>query len=459
MELDGAGEARARGTVVMLVDNAVTGDSRVQKVAGTVAGAGWDVTLLGRAPGDRPERWSLGRAQIRLLPMPAPTGSPGLLSRLRRRIRDRGGLAYRILNAARWPAERLWTWYWQRKLGDGAWRRLEPGLWSYERAFGPVVDELAPDLIHAHDFRMLGVAARAVARAGAGGRRVRLVWDAHEFLPGVKPWRDNARWLPAHRGYEREYAPCADAVITVSETLAELLQREHRLPERPVVVLNAPAAGGGTGAPAADLRQQCGLDREVRLLVYSGLAAPQRGLATIVDALPRLPGVHAALVVNDISAPYVVKLRARADRLGVSDRLHLVRYVPYWQVVPFLSTADAGVIPLHHWPNHEITLITKFLEYAQARLPILVSDVRTMAATVRATGQGEVFRAADPGDLARTARALLADLPRYRAAYDAPGLLAGWSWEAQAEVLAGVYRRLLPDRSPSSAGGVAGAAG
>ena len=57
--------------------------------------------------------------------------------------------------------------YWQRRLGDRAWRRLEPGLWNYERAFGPVIDELAPDLIHAHDFRMLGVGARA-GRAAAG---------------------------------------------------------------------------------------------------------------------------------------------------------------------------------------------------------------------------------------------------------------------------------------------------
>ena len=79
------------------------------------------------------------------------------------------------------------------------------------------IDELAPDLIHAHDFRMLGVGARAAiapARQAAAGK---LVWDAHEFLPGIIRWRDNARWLPAHVAYEREYAPYADAVITVSD--------------------------------------------------------------------------------------------------------------------------------------------------------------------------------------------------------------------------------------------------
>ncbi len=112
----------------------------------------------------------------------------------------------------------------------------------------------------------------------------------------------------------------------------------------------------------------------------------------------------------------------------------------------FLAAADAGVIPLQHWPNHEIALITKFFEYAHARLPLLVSDVRTMARATRDNGLGEVFRADDVDDYVRAVGRVLAEPARYRAGYDRPGLLDGWTWEAQAEVLEGVYRRLLPGR-------------
>ena len=59
------------------------------------------------------------------------------------------------------------------------------------------------------------------------------------------------------------------------------------------------------------------------------------------------------------------------------------------------------MIPIQHWPNHEIALITKFFEYSHARLPLVVSDVRTMAETVRETGQGEVFEAEDVADFVR----------------------------------------------------------
>jgi hypothetical protein len=124
--------------------------------------------------------------------------------------------------------------------------------------------------------------------------------------------------------------------------------------------------------------------------------------------------------------------------------VHILPYVKHWQVVPFLSTADAAVSPLLHLPNHEIALSNKFFEYSHARLPLIVSDVRTMAAMVRKTGQGEVFQAGDRADYVRAVRAVLADPQRYRAAYNAPGLLERWTWSGQAAVLDQVYRGLMP---------------
>lgn len=348
------------------------------------------------------------------------------------------------------PLDRFTTRFWQQLMGDRCWRRLDPGLWDWELAYGKVIDELRPDLIHANDFRMLGVGARAVQRARAQGRPVKLVWDAHEFLPGTKPWNDHPRWHPAQCAHEREYAPYADAVVTVSEALAELLAEEHGLPERPAVVLNAPeaadpAAGGGA---SPDLRESCGIGSDVPLVVYSGAAAPQRGLDIMIEALPQLDGVHVGLVVLRPTAPYVVGLLTRAAELGVDDRVHAVPYVSYDQVVPFLSAADVGVIPIHHWPNHEIALITKFFEYSHARLPLVVSDVKAMAEVTRSTGQGEVFVAEDVDDYVRAVLAVLADPKAYRTAYDTPGLLEQWTWEAQAELLDQIYGRLLSDRPP-----------
>jgi glycosyltransferase involved in cell wall biosynthesis len=281
---------------------------------------------------------------------------------------------------------------------------------------------------------------------------VKLVWDAHEYVPGLNGRPGNPRWLPAQVAHEREYARYADAVLTVSPALAELLQEEHRLPERPTVVLNAPLVGRPKEVPAdeevPDLRALCGLGPETPLLVYCGGISAVRGVDLMIDGLPELPGVHVALVSlhpngNRDAADGILD---RAEKLRVADRVHLLPYVPHWQVVPFLAGADAAVSGLKHLPNHEIALSNKFFEYSQARLPLIVSDVRTMAEMVRSTGQGEVFRAEDVVDYVRAVRAVLADPRRYRAAYDRPGLLDRWTWEAQAAVIEEAYSRLLPGR-------------
>jgi glycosyltransferase involved in cell wall biosynthesis len=192
----------------------------------------------------------------------------------------------------------------------------------------------------------------------------------------------------------------------------------------------------------------CGIGSDVPLIVYSGAVARQRGLDIMIESLPQLEGVHVGLVVLRPTIPIVVELLDRAAELGVGDRVHVLPYVPYAQVVPFLSTADLGVIPIHHWPNHEIALITKFFEYSHARLPLVVSDVKAMAEMTRSTGQGEVFVAEDVDDYVRAVRAVLADPKRYRAAYDTPGLLEQWTWGAQAEILDQVYSRLLSVSPP-----------
>ncbi|THV33702.1 glycosyltransferase family 4 protein [Glycomyces buryatensis] len=357
--------------------------------------------------------------------------------RLRRRRKE--------LNA---PLDHLSMAFWKIVMGDRAWRRLDPGLWDFELAFGPVIDQLKPDLIHANDFQMLGVGAREAVRARAKGRPVKLVWDVHEYLPGMKPWVNHPWWKPAQIAHENEYAPWADAVVTVSEPLADLLVERHRLTERPTVVMNAPdlSESPGEDEEIPDLRGLCGIGPDTPLMVYSGVPLVQRGLHIMVDALPAVANLHAALVVSHHNWSYVRGLVAQAERLGVADRLHVLPHVPHRQIVPFIAAADIGVSPNHHHQNHEISLNTKFFDYSHARLPLVVSDVKTIAETVRETGQGEVFRAGDTEDFVRAVKTVLSDPGHYRAAYERPGLVDEWTWEKQSAHLHSLYRKVLGEK-------------
>ncbi|WP_196278979.1 glycosyltransferase family 4 protein [Catellatospora vulcania] len=499
--------------IVMLVDNGVNGDSRVQKTARSAAEAGWEVILIGRSPTGHPERWQLGDAEVRLVVMHSPmakrrhefrrhwlitpfayppTGVAAQrlqsvkawkqdlkMKRALRKLKGKGpGLSVQVQGAlaglyGKWVSFRYWqlnigqryrgslrspwdqayTWFQHKVRGHGAWRKLEPQLWDFELAYADTVDALKPDVIYANDFRMLGVGARAKVRAAVAGHKIKLIWDVHEYLPGVKPRANNRRWMGANRAHEHEYAPYADAVITVSAKLGELLKRDHHLPELPSVVLNTPSAADAAAknAPGApDIRSACGLGPDTPLVVYSGAAAAHRGMGVMVEALPRLAGVHTAFVVNDPTGPYLTSLKKRAAELGVADRLHVLPYVSHSEVVGFLSTATVGVIPIHHYLNHEIQLITKFFEYSHAGLPIISSDCEVMANTTLANKQGEVFKVEDVADYTRAVQAIVADPERYRAAYEAMDLDV-WTWEAQAKVQDAIYRRLvLPHQRPAT---------
>ncbi len=499
--------ARPAPHVVMLVDNPIVGDSRVQKQARAMRERGWRVTLVGRRlRAEDPKRGEFGSVPARFAFVAIRAGAAPVVERppwLRsplaystvRRQRHADGIADAAVTTARMRIDRLKStgrdhgvrrWWaraamrgaafrrgvvdrriertqrlrqrrqravglpdrlaarwWTLIRGDAAWRRLDPGAWDWEHAYGPIVDRLKPDLIHANDHRMLHVAVRAKLRAAGRGKAVKVVWDAHEWLEGLEVSAGtSANWLPAQVRLERTFAPDADAVVTVSDVLADMLQEIHGLGARPTVVVNAPLMADVV-APERTLRESVGLPAGTPLLVYSGAVSVERSVDTVVRALPELPGIHFAMVVSSPDHPPVRALLDLAAELEVADRVHTAPYVPVDQIVPYLSSADVGVHTLLHGPNNEIALATKFYEYAQARLPVLVTDVKVMAETTRRTGQGEVFRAGDPADLARAAKAVFGDLDRYRRAFEDAELMSQWTWEAQADVLDRVYRETM----------------
>ncbi|MEE4541709.1 glycosyltransferase [Streptomyces sp. V4-01] len=331
-------------------------------------------------------------------------------------------------------------------MGRRAWRRLDPGLLDEEIAYGPVLDAVRPHLIHALGHRALGVAIRAALRAEATGHRVEVVWDAPPRTPG-----ENRRATIAAETHERRFAREADGVVTVGDRLAAELRDRHGLSTVPAVARNTPPLaerpdGPGT-APAPGVRARCHLGPDVPLLVHTGPVTADRGPATVVEALPKLYDLHAAFVVPDPSAADVGALRARAAQLGVHARLHVLPYVPVEEIPSFLASADIGVLPVHQLPHHQPVLASRYFEYAHARLPVVVSDVRAMAAATLELGNGEVFRAGDTADFVRAVGAVLTNPRRYRKAYERVDILRQWSWQTESAPLLDLYARLLGPRT------------
>nr|WP_231126250.1 glycosyltransferase [Motilibacter aurantiacus] len=482
----------------MLAANDVATDTRIRKAALSLARLGLDVTLLAYAPeGERSESW-IGPVRVLRVPVvwglrdtvrerrerrratPRVLGYASRFEEREARVRARLGFEEATLRggAAAQVSRNVWRARGQlvkvRRRGQTAfgftyrrawrvfdkaahsvpvvapWRRVLPQVLDYALAYGPVLDELAPDVIHAHDVEMTVVAAQAAARARAAGRDVQWVYDAHEYVRGLSIYGGRTpRVRAAWAALEAEYVRSAARVVTVSPDIADRLQAQYSLAERPAVVLNTPVSdaisqGASGPPPEQDVRDSCGLGPDVPLLLYSGGVTAARGVGTAVEALTRMPDAHLAVVAVPSTRTIAVgNLREEAERAGVLDRVHLLEPVAPADVVPYLSGADVGLIPLMHFGSHDMALTNKLFEYIHAGVPVVVSDCAAQAAFVRRHGIGEVHAAGDAAGLAAAATAVLAGRKRYLAPLHEESLLGTYSWRGQEEELRAVYEKLL----------------
>ncbi len=401
-----------------IVLNSVVEDSRVLKCAWSLGNAGWDVIVAGATPFTHRDSLTIGYAKIERLPLKVVL-STAFIAKVLRKLR-----------------------YYKRRFQArflGGWSAGIPNFTRGVKYLLPVALDFKPHIIHAHDYTALPMAGALIAELEKMGWQAQLVYDAHEYVPGVahltKPL------MTAYSLSEREAVKSAAAILSVSEGMNELLIPHLGLSEEsilvPEIVANDPLVAGQLPSKR-NLRADCAVSASTPLIVYSGAVAPQRGIGTVIEGLRQMPEVHFALIANPESAS-VKDFVLQAS--NVADRFHVLPYVPNAELVSYLSGADIGLIPIHHKLNHEISLITKFGEYMQARLPIVVSDVRTMAAEVRRLGNGEVFIAQDCADFVRAVELVLAQKVRYQSAYTEE-VLSERSWERQAENLVKIYNRV-----------------
>jgi glycosyltransferase involved in cell wall biosynthesis len=325
-------------------------------------------------------------------------------------------------------------------LSERAFRTIELGTFWYRSARAGAA--YAPDSVHANDGNTL-VPALAIRAAGhLYGRRVGIVYDSHELWRhrNVPPGRLLAPAVDALTeaiGIRR-----ADAVITVSDSIADHLEGEYHLPERPALVRNIPLAGPLPDPATGILRQRAALGAEARVIAYGGRITNGRGIEETIDALAHLPGHVHLVLLGYGEEDYLEQVRSRAAELEVTSRVHLIGAVAPDQVSSALADGDVAVV--HVRPiclSYRYALPNKLFESIRAGLPIAAADLPDLRAVVESLGVGEVFSGESPADLAAALLRILEDPEPYRqrARAVAPDL----TWEHEAGALLRVHRAVL----------------
>ncbi len=381
--------------VIMIVLNDVKNDSRVKKMARTLGNHGFSVTIFGfsRLNSNEPTIEKIGKdVELRIFPDPRKHIAKGSL-----------------------PGDR--------------WKLLICGLIS---EMWPHFERMGPDIVHTHDFGSIRIGGELVKRIRMRGDGVYWIHDAHEYVYGLEQM-DGSVLVEAISDHE-EFIRIPQKIITVSKPISGALTEDHLLPELPTTILNCPRNPGKFSKRG--VKGSLGLPDGTPLIVYSGGLAKQRGVELVVSSLKTLEFYHLC-IVTDLNSKYLQNILDLADKIGVSERVHIQGYVDYEEVPSYLSDADIAVHPMLRYKNGDLALPNKLFDYLHARLPIIVSDCETMAGFVEKHNLGAAFESGNISSLIAAIEGIKErDKGNDQIMED---LILKYSWEEQEKILLDIY--------------------
>jgi len=325
---------------------------------------------------------------------------------------------------------------------------------SMQAAMAPAGSALArdwaPDVVHAHDW-VVGEAAAAIAdEAGAP-----LVVTMHATEAGRhQGWIVGAlshdvhgrEWLLAHR---------ADALIVCSRAMREEVRAAFGAPTPVEVVPN--------GVDLHEWRTSEGDRRQARreagavgvpLVVYSGRLVWEKGVQTLIEAVPDIAARHPGLrVLIAGRGPLEAELRDLAARTAASA-VEFAGFLPEQRLRPLVAAADCAVVPSRYEPFGMVAV-----EAAALGTPVVASDVGGLREVVDPGRTGLLVPPGDPEALAHAVAQVLSDPVRADAMAAAAHRRAAevYDWPVIAGRTVGVYesavRRAGGGRQAASAAG------
>ena len=389
--------------VLMLVISNVAHDARVLREATALADRGHAVHIVGR---DIPAGWSAPDG-VSAQSVSGGTGfKPGGGAATPPR---RGGPLGRVRAVGRWillpqHRKRVWrTWSTQARAAVG------------DRHF---------DVVHAHDFNVLRLAAELAGRDGA-----KLVYDAHEWWSGRER---HGRPTPFERAgekrTERRLVARADAVLTVSEGIAARLGQWRTTPV--AVVRNT--------FPLVSAPDEIAeLPERPRGVVYAGRIGAARDIETLLLAAADLR--LETLLMGNADREYLPRLRG----FDAGFRIEPAR--PVDEVDEVLRRVGISMVTLTDTcENHRLALPNKVFHAVRAGVPVVAADLPELRRLVTAYGIGALYRPGDAASLRAALETVTADYPGLCAR--ARRARAELNWEQDAKELVKVYDALAATR-------------
>jgi glycosyltransferase involved in cell wall biosynthesis len=224
----------------------------------------------------------------------------------------------------------------------------------------------------------------------------------------------------AHREVVRSIAERSDKLIVMSDDSREIIHHDYGIAYDKVVSIPH-GVPDPTKGDRNEIIDDLGFDRDKFYLVVTGLIGPNKGIATIVKALPNVVNAHKEVVLlvvgqthPDILAQdgeaYRNSLIKLASDLGVSDHVQFVNdYLPTEKLVEYMTIANI-YLTMHSDPEQSTS---GTLAYALGCGLVAISTPYRYAKEVLGHGRGFIVPFDDPNKLAAMINKLVEDKDLY----------------------------------------------
>lgn len=316
---------------------------------------------------------------------------------------------------------------------------------NYLQKTAALIAEKKFSIIHCHDYKMLIIGAY-VKKINP---TVKLVYDAHEYLYGWPWYKEIPRFSNRIKGWmvwkkyvslEKRALPITDAIITVSESLSEEMQKQFSLEQTPLVIRNVPEHFEIHGSNT--IREKLGLKLSDHIFVHSGnLYHTAKRTAMLIDVFKTLGTENCHLVFIGDSE----KIRQLEKNTNISN-IHFLPYPSRPELYQLLASADFGIVHTWQprWQSHWFSLPNRILEYTIAQIPVIATSQPEFLKLGNTYGHIGFYHGNKPDELKKVILGAIENKPQLKQnAIAASGKI---SWEQESEKLIDLYQSLLNDQ-------------
>jgi len=320
-------------------------------------------------------------------------------------------------------------------------RVLSVFCWAHD------VRMLRADVISGHDITALMIGYLSCWYKPKS-KRPKLVYDSHEFELGRDPHRSKLKLLMIKHLERFLMNQCAFSIM-VNDTIADEVQRIHRLGTRPLVVRSTPNYWNidhtETEAVRLQWLQSLSLPPNTKFFMYHGIVKENRGIELLLKTVRDIPGTAAVVLGNATDTAYLSSLEDLCAQYRISGRVIFMPAVPLEELWKYVGASYAGLIAYSTAvKNYYYLLPNKIFENIQAETPVICFDCPEMKKLVEKYDVGIVTKTNDANGVKEAAARMLSDKNMYgkikSSLVNAKNILC---WEKERYILTNAYSQLL----------------